>query len=199
MPLFKNRRRSFLLRCLNSKFLNLAFKTVIREADRIFLDAMDRREKLGLSASEAHGYVFRQGLFMRMYEQSLYWFALYVKPLKPMQERVKGGEPVVYGGLPVTSFEKLLEEKTLCAEIIDNGWKWRYAKQAQGADEDFSKFPAWRENVLIIEQPIKKNSTSDRNILDEIRTFNLAGSTPIQTMSVVADWQEYLRNWEGAG
>ena len=158
---------------------------------------MDRDEKLQLSASEGHGYTFRHGVFARFYEKSLYWFSAHIKPLKPMLERVKGGEPVVYGGLPISSFEKLLEEKTLCAEITDNGWKWSYAVQAQGFDEDFSNFPAWRENVLMAEPPIKKNSTSGRNILQEISNFNLASSTPMQAMSAVADWQEYLRNWEG--
>ena len=70
---------------------------------------MERSEKLRLSSSTEYGNCFKQGLFVQFYEQSLFWFATHIKLLKPMLERVKGGEPVVYGGLPVASFEKLLE------------------------------------------------------------------------------------------
>lgn len=115
-----------------------------------------------------------------------------------MLERVRGGEPILYGGLPITSFEKLLQEDGLCAEPIGNGWKWRYAEQVHGADENFSGFRAWREAAFSAITPQQPDS-SGRNILHEIRTFNLANSTPIQAMSAVADWQDYLKNWEGAG
>lgn len=159
---------------------------------------MDRVEKLRLSASEEYGHCFKQGLFMRLYERSLYWFVTHAKPVKPMLERVKDGEPIVYGGLPVTSFEKLLEERQLHAEATENGWKWRYAKQPHSAENDFSGYAIWREAALAAAASNLPNS-SGRNILREIRIFNLANSTPIQAMSAVADWQEYLRNREGAG
>lgn len=159
---------------------------------------MDRVEKLHLSSSVEYGYCFKQGLFVRLYEQSVFWFVTHIKPLKPMLERVRGGEPIVYGGLPVASFEKLLQENGLFAEAIGNGWKWRYAEQIHGVNENFTDFPAWREAAITA--PLQQQPCSNgRNILHEIRTFNLAHSTPIQTMSAVADWQEYLRNWEGAG
>ena len=158
---------------------------------------MDRSEKLRLSADGTCGYTFRHGPFLRLYERSLYWFVHHIKPLKPMLEKVKGGEPLIYGGLPVRSFEKLLEEGGLCAEATENGWKWQYAEQTQGADEDFSGLSVWREAALIA-VPQQPNS-STRDILHEIRTFNLAGSTPMQTLSTVADWQAFLHNGEGAG
>ena len=61
---------------------------------------MERIEKLRLSLDIEWCHCFKQGLFARFYEQNLYWFIHTVKPLKPMLERVKGGEPIVYGGLP---------------------------------------------------------------------------------------------------
>ena len=71
---------------------------------------MERMEKPRLSADSEYGYCFKQGLFARFYEQSLYWFSTAIKPLKPMLEPVKGGEPILYGGLPIAGFEKLLAE-----------------------------------------------------------------------------------------
>lgn len=81
-------------------------------------------------------------MFVRLYGKSLFWFITHVKSLKPMLERVKGGESVIYGGLPVATFEKLQQESSFSATATENGWEWRYAEQVRGADEDFSGFPA---------------------------------------------------------
>jgi hypothetical protein len=39
---------------------------------------MDRGEKLRLSADEKYGHCFKQGMLLRLYEQSLYWFSFIV-------------------------------------------------------------------------------------------------------------------------
>jgi len=74
---------------------------------------MDRMEKLRLSADTEWCHCFKHGMFARFFEESLYRFSHTVKQLKPMPERVKGGEPVVYGGLPISSLEALIEQGTL--------------------------------------------------------------------------------------
>ena len=90
---------------------------------------MDRVEKLRLSTDTEWCYCFKNGVFARFYEQSLHWF-IRVKPLKPMLERVKGGEPVVYGGLPLSGLEAMIEQGVLQqAERTAYGWKWPYAEQ----------------------------------------------------------------------
>ncbi|MDR2050174.1 MAG: hypothetical protein LBQ63_00130 [Deltaproteobacteria bacterium] len=78
----------------------------------------------------------------------MYWFNFAVKPLKPMLERVKGGDPVVYGGMPIASFEKLLEEETLQqVEVAEYGWLWRYAAQTP-LPENAPAFDEWRIAVF---------------------------------------------------
>jgi hypothetical protein len=74
---------------------------------------MDRTEKLRLSADTTYCCCFRQGMFVKFYEQGLYWFHFAVKPLKPMREKVENGKSIIYGGLPIESFEKILGEKNL--------------------------------------------------------------------------------------
>lgn len=160
---------------------------------------MDRMEKLRLSTDAVCCHCFRHGLFARFYEQSLYWFSVHVKPLKPMREQVKGGEGVLYGGLPISSLEKLLTEGAVAAaEATEYGWRWPYAAQIDGGAADFETFSAWREAALAAGTPPEGRS-GGRDVLRELRAFNIAGSTPMQAMAAVADWQEYLRNWEGAG
>ena len=157
---------------------------------------MDRAEKLRLSANHEYGHCFRQGLFARFYEQSLYWFSFAVKPLKPMLERVKGGEPIVYGGLPIASFEKLLAEGVLASvETTEYGWRWPYAAQKPCSD-NAPPFVEWRTQSLTTTTDEKKHG---RDILMEIASFNLAAHTPMQAMNAISEWQDVLRNREGAG
>ena len=109
---------------------------------------MDRTKKLQISADAECCHCFKTGVFARFYEQSLYWFSHAVKPLKPMPERVKGGEPVIYGGLPISSLELLIEQGALQqAESTEYGWKWPYAGQQAAVAENTPEFAAWREDT----------------------------------------------------
>lgn len=163
---------------------------------------MDRNEKLRLSAIEEYGCGFRHGVFLRLYEQSLFWFSVHIKPLKPMLELVKGGEPVVYGGLPITSFEALLAAGGLSAtEQTEYGYLWPYA--AQSVQNCAMNYQEWREQALvtlITEQkndplPVKASGT----LVDGIMAFNLASSTPLEAMQAIHHWQQELRRQKGAG
>jgi hypothetical protein len=164
---------------------------------------MDRAEKLRFSVDADTCFCFRHGAFVRFYEQALYWFSSSVKPLKPMPERVKDGEPVLYGGLPIASFEKLLAEGALQhAETTEYGWRWPYAAQQARLPlvaEDAPSFAEWRANALAEAENRKSANTGGRNILAELAAFDLAGHTPMQAMSAIAEWQNVLKNREGAG
>ena len=155
---------------------------------------MNREEKLRLSADSEYCHCFKQGMFARFFEQGLHWFGHTVKPLKPMQERVKGGEPVLYGGLPISSFEKLVAGGVLLqVETTDYGWKWPYAGQAP-LPEDTPDFAAWREAALAVVVKVPAAlAHGNKDILAEIAAFNLAAHTPLQAMNAIADWQEALR------
>jgi hypothetical protein len=160
---------------------------------------MDRTEKLRFSADADTCFCFKHGMFARLYERSLHWFSFSVKALKPMRETVKGGEPVLYGGLPIASFEKLLAEGALQqTETTEYGWRWPYAAQRE-LPEAVPLFAEWRETALAETEGRKPASPRGRNILAELAAFDLAGQTPMQAMTAIAGWQEILRNREGAG
>ena len=164
---------------------------------------MDRAEKLRLSADREWCHCFKHGMFTRFYEQNLYWFSFAVKPLKPMPERVKSGEPLIYGGLPIASFEKLLGEGALQkVQTMAYGWRWPYAAQ-KALPEGALMFDEWRSAALAETAAStaarQKDKPCDRNVLAEIAGFNLAAHTPLQVMTAIAEWQEYLMRREGAG
>ena len=159
---------------------------------------MERTEKLRLSADVEYCHVFKQGLFARLYEQGLYWFSHTIKPLKPMLERVKGGEPVVYGGLPISSLEALIEQGTLQqVETTEYGWEWPYAAQ-KTLPEETTPFVEWRATVIAAAPPpavpgVKGQIPGGAGVLAEIAAFNLAAHTPMQAMNAIQQWQESIR------
>lgn len=105
---------------------------------------MERSEKLRLSAAPDSGYAFREGLFIRLYAQSLYWFATHVRPLKVLALPVKKGGTILCGGLPTRSFEALQQEGRLCGVTAEHAlFHWAYEAQPTGSKEDFGGYGAW--------------------------------------------------------
>lgn len=183
-------------------YLPLLFFLLLKrppKGEKIFLEfwcgelaTLDRETKLKLSSEAGYIYGFRQGLFIKFYEQSLWRFIHSVRPLKPMPEKVKGGGPVVYGGLPLKSFEALLAENKLPGvEKLDGGWRWPVADS--GTEPGYEE---WRSAAM---SEAKAVAPAGRDVLAEVMAFNLGIHTPMEVMNRVLDWQVYLRNREGAG
>jgi hypothetical protein len=198
---------------------------------------LERVEKLKLSNSLEYIYGFKQGIFIKFYEKSLYRFIKHFRELKPMLEKVKNDQPIVYGGLPFKSFEALTEQGLVIGLERNEHWlRWpigRVGKEGElsqrcdrdrpGHQDDLEalNYQQWRKEVIERNKrerelswqnlSIKLGSgreqlvsagqfdlagivTSERNILLELMEFDLAISTPIQTMNKVMEWQNFLRN-----
>ena len=159
---------------------------------------MDRQEKLHLSNDEAWGCCFVQGVFVRFFERSLYHFNRTARPLKPMLERVKGGGKIVYGGMPIQVFERLVAQGTpRQAEKMEYGWRWPHAAQPAPPDdtEAAPDFETWRNEIVAAAQKPEcgKQAEGQASVLEELTGFNLAAHTPMQAMNAIASWQEALR------
>jgi hypothetical protein len=168
--------------------------------------ALDRAEKLDLSASPDFIYGFREGMFIKFFEQSLFRFIQSVRPLKPMLQKTKSGGLVIYGGLPVKSFATLADEGRFPGlEDLDYGSRWPFGGKANEED-DWPLYQKWRAEVLESAGPNSPKWSSQKadfpdqpNILAEIMAYDLMTSTPLETMKAVAAWQSLLRNRERAG
>jgi len=153
---------------------------------------MDRTEKLRLSLSFETGHAFRQGMFMRLYEASLCWFSHHAKPLKIMVETTKQGERLLYGGLPIASFNALLLKNALPeSHATEYGHCWH----CEGSSIE-SVYQGWREECLEnsrTTQHARVDGRRQEEIIARIRAFELSSATPMQAMNAVAAWQEMLR------
>jgi hypothetical protein len=86
----------------------------------------------------------------------------------------------LYGGLPISSFEKLIENGVLHqVEATDYGWRWPYAGQ-RPLPEDAPDFETWQSEALGTARGVKKTGNGGRDILSEIATFDLAAHTLMQ-------------------
>lgn len=97
----------------------------------------------------AHGLGFRTDHGLNFYSHSLYWLVQYTGPVTVVIEILKDGEPVVYGMMSYEDLDRL-EASGRLAQVRRHTWgiSWPFKAQALGADDDFSNFTAWREQIL---------------------------------------------------
>ena len=156
---------------------------------------MDRNEKVHLSLSLTTAHVFRQGVFLRLYEASLCWFVHNVRPLKIMQEKTKEGKILLYGGLPKDSFAAVKDTLPDLKET-DYGFTWNCTGNtveplySQWRDEQFTILPALDN---------KSVKSADKEVLERVRNFELARATPLDAMNAIAAWQKELHELRKEG
>ena len=155
-----------------------------------------------LSADPYYGYGFRHGLFVRFYEQCLHWFVRNVRELKPMLEPVKGGEALVYGGMPFRVFENILEQGALPgAAPVEGGWRWPY--EEGNTDVRAVEYAMWRESIIQSKSAPPDAEADEPDgmsaLAADILAFSLADSTPLEAMQAIHGWQRRLRGRKGAG
>ena len=155
---------------------------------------MERTEKLRLSMDFMIAHAFRLGLFMRLYEASLCWFVHYARPLKIMPEVTRQRETLLYGGLPIASFEALAQDGKF-SDLRETEYGFCWNCQGQSVE---NTYPKWREEQvsLLPASPARRDKqpkTADMEVLDRLKGFELARATPLEAMNAIASWQSALR------
>ncbi len=144
-------------------------------------------------------YLYKEGLFVRAYNEGAYGFIHHVLVCKPMRRFVKsaGADRVVCGvpysvvaGLPGFAQASQLDALT---------WRWPLAEPVGRAQYD-----AWRE-ALPLMMPGVSAPTIDvgdaaqvtpnlaQRLIDQLMQFNLANNSPLAALNLVADLQ---RQWQ---
>lgn len=141
-------------------------------------------------------YLYREGLFFRAYEVSAFALCSFVHPFKVIKRQLKvlNGEEVVYVGFPASSEEKYLSGRNII-ESDD-------AHKVIGLVEpiDLNAFAEWKQGVELKESapascslPEVMGHSEGNGVLEKLRVFNLANSTPMQCMMFIAQLQEILK------
>lgn len=141
-------------------------------------------------------YLYREGLFFRAYEVSAFALCSFVHPFKVIKRQLKvlNGEEVAYVGFPASSEEKYLSGRNII-ESDD-------AHKVIGLVEpiDLNAFAEWKQGVELKESapancsvPEVMGHCEGNGVLEKLRAFNLANSTPMQCMMFIAQLQEILK------
>lgn len=157
------------------------------------------KDKINLFSSDnPEIHLFKEGIFIKMYNESAYLFTRYLKPYKVNIGKLKkSGEPYFHVGFP----SELLKQKfALCtlAEVDNKYWI------ANSGDFDFSsdEYATWkREAELKWEERMQTSETvrqiedrgdSWKSILREVSDFRLDSVTPIECVLFLSSIQKKI-------
>lgn len=133
--------------------------------------------------------LYREGMFWKAYEHSAWFICTFVRPLKASKKRIKmlGDTELVSVGFPCTSLETIMNGLVLVSSSEE---ELCYAS-ADKFDPDL--FNEWKASLPVKErQSFPEQGKSADGILEKIRMFNVASSTPIECMMFVAELQSML-------
>ena len=137
--------------------------------------------------------IYKEGVFWIAYEQSAYAVSQ-VKTLKPTKKYIKTiSQETVSVGFPDTVLRNVLElfegEKQ---EAGDNRWIIRSKNPV-----NISAFEEWKQNLLLftdskrnVSEPVL--SASELSIIEKIKSFPIATSTPLGCMTFLSELQKMI-------
>ena len=141
-------------------------------------------------------HLLKDGLFWRAWERSAFRFTAVIKPYRLTKKFIKRVNcEVVYCGFPSNSLKEVLalvQDKTLEeseTEITISGFE----------PIDNKTFDEWKNDIPLIEKrdqpkPVSTNDKTalDLEILERVRSFQLANSTPMECQQFLMEIQSQL-------
>lgn len=139
------------------------------------------------SKNENAIYLFKEGMFWRMYQKSAYNFTRQIKELKVMKKFYKNvnGE-VVYAGFPDTILSQIV---ALCES---KGLQFEKFNEKHCCISGFvhdNGFEQWFQSLVLFQ---KTDNQSEKSIIQRIKTYPVHHKTPLETVQFVAEIQKQL-------
>ena len=137
-------------------------------------------------------FLYKEGLFVRAYNEGAFGLIHHILACKPLRRFVKSaGTDRVVCGVPLTVAEAL-PGFAQATQIDATIWRWPLATPVEPA-----LYAAWREALPMAVAgevaPAAANSPNRaQHLVDQLMRFNLAASTPMAALNLVADLQ---RQW----
>ncbi|HOK86879.1 MAG TPA: hypothetical protein PLF12_11060 [Tenuifilum sp.] len=140
--------------------------------------------------------LFKDGIFWRAYERSAYLFTTHVKPYQLTKRYFKNvGCEVVFCGFPNTTLDELLA-KVSTKEVVREDNKISIAGFEPIENEVFM---VWKNGIQTvvkqseIEHYVCDNGYNSKEvILQSLRNFRVASSTPIECQQFLMEMQKQL-------
>lgn len=137
-------------------------------------------------------FLYKEGLFVRAYNEGAYGFIHHILACKPLRRFVKSaGEERVVCGVPFTA-AVALPGFAQATELDALTWRWPLPMPV-----DHAGYAAWRESLPLLSTGDASPASAAQphpaqRLVDQLMQFNLAVSTPMAALNLVADLQ---RQW----
>ena len=144
-------------------------------------------------------FLYKEGLFARAYNEGAYGFIHQVMACKPMRRFVKAaGADRVVCGVPLTTLEKL-PGFAQATQLDALTWRWPLNNPV-----DRAQYAVWREALPLLlpgapaaiateATPAPPVTDFAQRMIERLMQFNVAASTPVAALNLVADIQ---RQWQ---
>jgi len=141
-------------------------------------------------------YLYKEGLFVRAYNEGAYGFIHQVLACKPIRRFVKSaGADRVVCGVPY-SVVAVLPGFAQASQLDALTWRWTLTEPVERA-----RYDAWREALPLMvpgasaaSAPALPVADVAQRLIGQLIEFNVAASTPVAALNLVADlqqqWQE---------
>jgi hypothetical protein len=134
-------------------------------------------------------FIYKEGLFSRAYNEGAYGFIHQIMACKPLRRYVKSaGTDRVVCGIPLTALVKI-PGFAQASQLDSVTWRWPLATPVE-----FVRYQAWRETL-----PLANGTATAalppvvdyaQRLIDQLIQFNVATSTPMAALNLVADLQQ---------
>jgi hypothetical protein len=150
-------------------------------------------------------FLYKEGLFVRAYNEGAYGFIHQLLACKPLRRFVKSaGRDRVVCGVPFTVLAALpaFQQATPVDALT---WRWPLVTPVTPVDR--AQYEAWREALSLVAVPLTpalsplpggegdEAGARERRLIEQLMRFNVAASTPVAALNLVADLQ---RQWTEA-
>lgn len=161
---------------------------------------MTTAEIIGLSREEKCIYIVKEALFCKVYEESAWRFVLLLRSYKPCKKFFKNiNQEIVSIGFPKTQLDGIREEAMVKG--------FRLEKEEAGflmfsaASEPDRSFTEWKNEIKLNSSGEEKTVAMNNHLLmeeawdiiQELESFPLVSSTPLQSMQFLMDLQQKAR------
>ena len=162
---------------------------------------MDLKQKLALETAEStYIYLYREGLFWKAYERSAIKFMQTITAYQVNTRFCKVvNMEVISLGFPDAVLPKILENREY--DKIDE--KQLAIRSVLLGDEEFvtaksqcvsSIMPVSKQVVPLKTSPVRIEADADARVLERLRLYDIAGSTPIECMIFLSSLKKQLES-----
>ena len=148
---------------------------------------MKIQEKVNLAAQPNKLYLFKEGMFYKVYNQNAMWFVQHIKPYKVTVKYLKNIQQEVYSiGFPITYLASINLKPFALQNIANTTPKLLCYTITQQPIKQINyinwcaNLPRQNAQPIQIIQPNTTNATNQTNIITQLQNFEMATKTPIQ-------------------